>query len=170
MRSGRAALDAMQSFANDEGAAIINRVQEAARHEPGGMAAVLSEMREGGRFSDLRKQFSTALETDLGLASAYDKAAGALQRYGRDRSMVQDIIGRRPDPTAITARFEEMDAEIGKAASNTPSRNDGHSMLDDLTRKAAELLQKAADTVRTAFSRSPGADASARPSPSPSMS
>lgn len=170
LRSGRTALDAIQAFSNREGASIMNRINAAARAEPGGIASVLSDMREGGRFADLRKQFSNALATDLGLAGAYDKAASALARYGQDRAGVQDIIGRRADPTAITQRFEEMDAEIGKAAANTPSRNDGRSMLDDLSQKTAELLHRAVDAVKSAFSRSPSASAAAQPSPSPSMS
>ena len=44
----------------------MNRIREAARSEPGGMAAVLSEMRVGGRFADLRQQFNNALETERG--------------------------------------------------------------------------------------------------------
>ncbi|MBN9560485.1 MAG: hypothetical protein J0H14_07105 [Alphaproteobacteria bacterium] len=170
MKSGRAALDAMQAFSNREGATVMSRIHEAAQSTPGGMATVLSEMRDGGRFADLRKQFSNALETDLGLASAYDKAATALGRYGQDRAGVQDIIGRRPDASAITARFEQMDAEIGKVASATPGRTDGKSMMDELTQKAAELLHRAVDAVKSAFSGSPAADAASRPSPSPSMS
>jgi hypothetical protein len=133
------------------------------------MSAVLSEMRDGGKFADLRRQFNNALETDLGLARAYDKASAALRTFDRDRSNVQDIIGRRPDATAITQRFEKLDAEIGEAAAKTPSRNDGQSMFDDLSRKAAELVQTAIAAVKSTLSRSPSADATSRPSPSPSM-
>ena len=82
---------------------------------------------------------------------------------------MQDIIGRRPDASAITQRFEKLDAEIGEAAAKTPSRNDGRSMMEDLVQRAAELLQKAVETVKAAFSRSPAPDAGARPSPSMSM-
>jgi hypothetical protein len=147
----------------------MRRIQQAANSEPGGMSAVLSEMRDGGKFAELRRQFNNALETDLGLAGAYDKASAALRTFDKDRSNVQDIIGRRPDATAITQRFEKLDAEIGEAAAKTPSRNDGQSMFDDLSRKAAELVQTAIAAVKSAFSRSPSADATSRPSPSPSM-
>ncbi len=169
VKSGRAALDALQGFNNGEGATVMRRIQQAANSEPGGMSAVLSEMRDGGKFAELRRQFNNALETDLGLAGAYDKASAALRTFDKDRSNVQDIIGRRPDATAITQRFEKLDAEIGEAAAKTPSRNDGQSMFDDLSRKAAELVQTAIAAVKSAFSRSPSADATSRPSPSPSM-
>jgi hypothetical protein len=169
MKSGRAALDALQGFNNGEGATVMRRIQQAASREPGGMSAVLSEMRDGGKFADLRRQFNNALETDLGLAGAYDKASAALRTFDKDRSNVQDIIGRRPDATAITQRFEKLDAEIGEAAAKTPSRNDGQSMFDDLSRKAAELVQTAIAAVKSTLSRSPSADATSRPSPSPSM-
>jgi len=168
VKSGRAALDALQGFSNSEGAAVMSRIREAAKSDPGGMPAVLAEMREGGRFADLRQQFNGALETDRGLANAYDKAATALTRYGADRSTAQDILSRRADTSAIAGRLQEMDAEIGEAAASTPSRTDGRNMIDDLAAKAAELLQRAVSAVKTAFAGSPAA--TSQPSASPSMS
>ena len=165
--SSGAALDALQSFTNHQGASIMGRIQQAARNDPDGMAGVLSEMHEGGKFSDLRRQFNAALATDRSLAAAYDKAASALSAFGQDRAVVQDIIARRPDASALTQRFEKMDAEIGEAAANAPSRNDGRSMLNDLSDKAAELVKRAVEAVRSAFSRSPSAGAASSPSPSP---
>lgn len=41
-RSGRAALNALEAFRTGEGAIVMSRIREAARSEPGGMAAVLS--------------------------------------------------------------------------------------------------------------------------------
>ena len=49
-------------------------------------------MRAGGRFADLRHQFNNALETERGLAAAYDKAAAALARYGQDRVGIEQVI------------------------------------------------------------------------------
>jgi hypothetical protein len=168
-KRGQAALGALQSFANGEGAAVMSKIREAAKTEPGGMAQVLSEMKEGGRFSDLRKQFSNALADDAGVAAAYDKAASSLAAYGKNRTDVQDIIGRRADNSALTQRFDQLDAEIGKAASTTPSKTDGRSMMEDLGKQAAELLQRAVETVKAAF-RSPTAGPSAGAGSSPSMS
>jgi hypothetical protein len=168
IKSGRAAIDALQAFNNGEGAAVMSRIREAAKSDPGGLPGVLSEMREGGRFSDLRGQFNNALETDRGLAAAYDRAADTLARYGKDRSAAQDILSRRNDTGATVARFEKMDAEIGEAAASTPSRNDGRSMFDDLAKKAAEIVQRAIDAVKSAFTGSP--TATSQPAPSPSMS
>ncbi len=167
---GAAALDALQGFANGEGAAVMSKIREAAKTEPGGLPRVLSEMREGGRFADLRKQFGNALADDAGVAAAYDKAASSLAAYGKTRADVENIIGRRPDAEAVTQRFEKLDADIGNAAASTPSKNEGRSMMDDLAKQAAELLQRAVDAVKGAFSRSPSASATAGASPSPSMS
>ena len=58
-KSGHAALDALEGFRTGEGADVMSRIQEAARSDPGGMAGVLSEMREGGRFADLRHNSTT---------------------------------------------------------------------------------------------------------------
>jgi hypothetical protein len=166
-RRGKTALDALQGFTNGEGAAVMSKIREAAKTEPGGMPEVLSEMREGGRFADLRKQFGNALSDDVGVAAAYDKAAGALAAYGKTRTEIEPILARRPDATAFTQRLGELDAEIGKAAAETPSKTEGRSMMEDLTKQAAELLQHAVDAVKAMFSRSPSLSASSSPSPSP---
>ena len=169
-KSGRAAMAALDGFRNGEGAIIMNRIRDAARSEPGGMTAVLSEMREGGRFADLRQQFNAALADEKGVAQAYDKAANALARYGQDRTAVEQVISRRPDAANLTTKFEQMDAQIGEAAGSTPSRRDGKSMVEDLARQAAELIQRAVDAVKSAFSRQPSAEAGVRAAPAPSMS
>jgi hypothetical protein len=62
-----------------------------------------------------------------------------------------------------------MDAEIGQAAAAIPGRNEGKSTLDELANKAAEIVKRTVETVRAAFSRSPSADVTSRPSPSPSL-
>jgi hypothetical protein len=168
-RSGRAALNALEAFRASEGATVMNRIREAARSEPGGMAAVLSEMRVGGRFADLRQQFNNALETERGVTAAYDKAAAALARYGQNRIGIEQVIARRPDAANLSAKFEQIDAQIGEAAARTPSRRDGKNMVDDLAEKAAELLHRAVDTVRSAFGRSQSAEATSRAAPAPAM-
>ena len=127
-------------------------------------------MREGGRFADLRQQFNNALEIERGVTAAYDKAAAALARYGQDRVGIEQVIARRPDAANLSAKFEQMDAQIGEAAADTPSRRDGKSMVDDLAQKATELLQRAVDAVKSVFNRSPSADARTRTAPAPSMS
>jgi hypothetical protein len=167
---GKAALDALNGFANGEGAAVMSRINAAAKTEPGGISQVLSEMREGGSFADLRKQFGNALADDAGVAAAYDKAASSLAAYGKTRGDVEGIISRRPDANALTQRFEQLDADIGKAASSTPSKTEGRSMMDDLAKQAAELLQRAVDAVKSAFTRSPTANTTANAAPSPSPS
>jgi hypothetical protein len=167
---GKAALDALRGFAIGEGATVMSRINVAAKTEPGGISQVLSEMREGGRFADLRKQFGNALADDAGVAAAYDKAASSLAAYGKTRSDVEGIISLRPDANALTQRFEQLDAEIGRAASSTPSKTEGRSMMDDLAKQAADLLQRAVDAVRSAFARSPSANAAASAAPSPSAS
>jgi hypothetical protein len=169
-KSGRAALAALDAFHTGEGAIVMNRVRAAARAEPGGLAAVLTEMRAGGRYADLRQQFNNVLETERGVMAAYDKAAAALARYGQDRVGIEQVIARRPDAANLSAKFEQMDAQIGEAAVGTPSRRDGKSMMDDLAQRAAELLQRAVDAAKSFFNRSPSAEAATRAAPAPSVS
>ena len=164
-QAGRAALDALNAFRNGEGAAVINRIEEAGRNNQGGITEVLAEMRQGGRFADLRQQFNNALAADRGLAAAYDNAADTLAAYGKARTDIGQILGRRSDASQLTAKFEQMDNDIGRAAGATPSRHDGKSMIDDLTKQLAELFQRAVDGLRNMFG---GARAGSRPGPSPS--
>jgi hypothetical protein len=161
--SARNAAEALDGFRNREGAAVMNRIQSAARAEPGGMKTVLSEMREGGRFSDLRQAFNTALNDDKGFAQAYDKAATALARYGEGREKIEQIIAKRPDAANLTAKFAQLDSQIGELASNTPSRNEGKNMLDDISKTIAEVIQNAAEKMRAMFTRAPAASASPAP-------
>ena len=165
-KAGHAALDALEGFRTGEGATVMNRIQAAARTEPGGISTVLSEMREGGRFADLRRQFNTALSDDKGFASAYDQAASALAQYGQGRPGIEQVIARRPDAANLAAKFERLDAEIAEAADSTPSRRDGKNMLDDIAKTAAEIARKAVEAIKSLFSRS-AAGPSGGPGPSP---
>ena len=69
-QSGRAAVDAMQAFANGPGAGVMSRIRDAAKSDPSGMAGVMSEMRAGGVYADLRTQFDGAMVKEKGFAAA----------------------------------------------------------------------------------------------------
>lgn len=168
-KSQRAALDSIQAFASGPASNILTKIQDAAKSEPGGMQAVLSEMREGGRFAGLRSQFNADLVMERGAAAAWDKMAGNLQQYGADRSAVAAIGARQNTAAALEGRFEKLDAEIGKATSIIPSKQDGKSVVDDLGDKLKEILDRAVNAVKSAFAPSAerNARASAGPSPSP---
>jgi hypothetical protein len=165
-KSQRAAMEAIQAFAQGPASNILTKIQDAAKAEPGGMQAVLSEMREGGRFASLRSQFNADLMTERSAAAAWDRMAGSLQQYGVDRAAVAAIGAKQNTAAALDARFEKMDAEIGKAASVIPSKQDGKSVMDDLGDKFREILDRAMNAVKSAFS--PSAERSARASASPS--
>ena len=168
--SGRAALESLQGLQNTAAASVLSRIDDAARNNPGGLEAVLSEMRPGGRFADLRTQFNAALNTEHAASAAYDKAAASLARYGEQRPALDAILAKRADAANLSAKFEQLDAEIGEAAGRVPSRRDGKTMIDDLAKQIVEILFKAVDSVRAVFSRNAGPSASAGPSPSPGMS
>jgi hypothetical protein len=167
--SQRAALEAVRSFANGPASSILTKIQDAAKTEPGGMSAVLSEMREGGRFAGLRSQFNADLVMERGAAAAWEKMAGSLQQYGADRAVVAAIGARHNNAVALDARFEKLDAEIGKATSMIPGKQDGKSVMDDLGDKLRAVLDRAVNAVKSAFTPSveKSVRASAGPSPSP---
>jgi hypothetical protein len=166
-RAGRAALDAMEGFRAGDGATVMNRIASAARSDPEGMPGVLAGMRDGGRYQDLRQQFNGALNEEKGFAQAYDKAAEALAKYGEARTGVEQIISRRPDAANLTSKFQQLDAEIGEKAEGTPSRREGKNALEDISKHAAEIIQKAIEGMKSFFNQQRPENTS-RPSPSPS--
>lgn len=167
-RSGQAAVQALRSFANGPGASIMDKIQAAGKTDPDGPAGVAAGMREGGPYADLRQTFNAGLLREKGLASALDHVSAAVSQYGADRTVADGIAAGRADATAITARFAKLDAEVGKAASETPSRKDGKSQMEELGEKAAELASKAVEAVRAAFKRTPGPEQQPSAGPSPS--
>jgi hypothetical protein len=167
---GKRAVQALRTFSETQAATVLTKVQEAAKSEPGGIGQVIAEMREGGRFADLRTQFANALATDKAMAAGYDNAAAAVAKYGQERTAIEAILARRPDAAELYARFEDLDRDIVRRASATPSKAEGRSMIDDVAQKAAELLLRAIDNIRSMFSRSASPGASTGPGPSPAMS
>ena len=167
-RSQAAAVEAVQSFASGPGSAILAKIQEAAKSEPGGMQAVLSEMREGGRYSGLRSQFNADMVMEKGMAAAYDKMAVSLQQYGADRNVVSAIGAQRGTMSALDARFDGLDAEIGKATSMLPSKAEGKSVMDDLGDKLREVVERAVNAIKAAVSSVMDRDARAGSGLSPS--
>ena len=167
-RSGEMAAKALQAFANGPGAGIMAKISAASKADPDGMAGVVAGMREGGQYADLRRSFNADMAREKGLAGAVDRAATAVGQYGRDRTVADGIAAGLGTADAITARFGKLDAEIGKAASEAPSRKDGKSQMEELGEKAADLASKAMEAIKAAFRRTPGPEH--RPSgPSPSM-
>jgi hypothetical protein len=105
------------------------------------------------------------MHDEAGVARAYDKASESLAKYGDARTGVEEIIARRPDAANLTSKFQQMDAEIGENAESTPSRRDGKSMIEDISKQAAEIIQHAMEALKSIFTRS-GPEPS-RPGPSP---
>jgi hypothetical protein len=163
--SGQRALEATGAFERGPGAGIMTRIREAAQADPRGLQGVLSEMREGGRHAELRTQFNNALQQERGFAAAYDAASSAVRRYGQDRQVAEAVILRRTGEPQLAARFERLDAQIGEATSHIPGRQEGRSLSDDLGQRVAGLTRRAAEAVRSVFSREPRASASPSPSP-----
>jgi len=153
----------LQALERQETTGILNKIRDAAKNN-GGMEAVLSEMRPGGQFEDLRKEFNTVLSHDEGFAAAYDKATGAIADYAETRAALPTPTTMRGDPNL--ARLQTLDHEIAEAAKSLPGIKDGQSALEDLAQSGREAVQKLFSAVQQVFSQ----DADLRgPSPSPSL-
>ena len=88
----------LQALEQQETTGILTRIRDAAKTN-GGIENVLSEMRPGGQFEDLRKEFNTVLSHDQGFAAAYDKTTGAIADYAETRAAGGLVAApRRPKP------------------------------------------------------------------------
>jgi hypothetical protein len=153
----------LQALEQQETTGILMKIRDAAKAN-GGIEHVLSEMRPGGRFEDLRKEFNTVLSHDQGFAAAYDKATSAVADYAETRAAMTTPSRPRGDPNLL--RLQTLDQEIAEAAKNLPGIKDGKGALEELVETGKEAVQKLFSTVQQAFSR----DADLRgPSPSPGL-
>jgi hypothetical protein len=156
-------LASLQALEQQETTGILNKIRDAAKTN-GGIENVLSEMRPGGQFEDLRKEFNTVLFHHQGFAAAYDKATGAIADYAETRAALAPPSQLRGDPNL--ARLQTLDHEIAEAARTLPGIKDGQSAFEDLANSGKEAVQRLFAAVQQTFSR----DADLRgPSPSPSF-
>jgi hypothetical protein len=151
----------LQALEQQETTGILNKIRDAAKTN-GGIENVLSEMRPGGQFEDLRKEFNTVLSHDQGFAAAYDKATGAIADYAETRAALAPPSRPRSDPNL--ARLQTLDHEIAEAAKTLPGIKDGQSAFEDLVESGKEAVQKLFSAVQQTFNRN--ADLRG-PSPSP---
>jgi hypothetical protein len=164
-QSARTALDALNTFSEGPGASIFNRIQDAASTTRGGIQQVLAEMRPGGAYEDLRKEFNTVLNDNPEFRSTYGRAADALEQYGKARESIIKTIPNQLNAKEWIAHFEKLDAEIGETASSIPGKKEG-SALENLAENAREIVEAIINKVRNTL----GYEARAESSPSPSAS
>lgn len=150
-RAGANAVASLQAIEKADSAAVLTQIREAAEATPGGMEEVLSEMKPGGAYEDLGKEFNAALERDKGFSAAYEKASAALGAYGDQRDKVTPILQNRADSTL--ARFEALDQEIAKASAAIPAKAAGKSALDETLEDGREALKNAFEAIRNVFGR-----------------
>ncbi|MBY6240398.1 hypothetical protein [Methylosinus sp. Sm6] len=161
--SGRAALDAMSALRDAPGASILSRIQDAAASNKGGMNAVIDGMKPGGAFEGLREELNVALDANSAFGAAYDRAAAALIQYGKDRGAIVSALASHPSNSNWNEHFKQLDTAVGDAASSIPKKEGDGSMLEHLSEKAREIVEKVLEKVKAVFHRDP----ESRPSPSP---
>ncbi|WP_292530039.1 hypothetical protein [Methylocystis sp.] len=166
-RSAHAAVEALEAFRQTPGVAVLNRIQEAAKNNKGGMQAVIEGMQDGGPFEDLRKEYNAALKDNRAFGSGYERAAEALGQYGKHRETIAETLASHPKSAQWSAFFEKLDGQVGEAAANTPGKKEGKSALEHLGDKARELVDKVLEKIRSLFRHDADANSRAAPSPSP---
>ena len=157
-----AAANAVRSFEALEKAnstAILSRIREAAEATPGGMNEVLSEMKPGGAFEDLRKEFNAALSRDEHFSNSYENAVNALETYADQRSAAAPALQKAN--ASVLARLEALDEQIVKASTELPGKDSAKSAFDEAMENGREAVKALFESLKGMFSRQ---------APSPSMS
>ena len=137
-----AAANAVRSFEALEKAdstAILSRIREAAEATPGGMNEVLSEMKPGGAFEDLRKEFNAALSRDEHFSNSYEHAINALETYADQRSAAAPALQKAN--ASVLARLEALDEQIVKASTELPGKDFAKSAFDEAMEKGREAVK-----------------------------
>ncbi|PPQ35240.1 hypothetical protein CKO16_20795 [Rhodoblastus acidophilus] len=146
-----AAVGAFADLEKADSAAILSRIREAAATSSGGIKEVLSEMRPGGAYEDLRRDFNAALARDEKFSASYEKAANALDAYAEHRNAAAPVLPKAN--ASVLAKLEALDEQIVKASSELPGRDSGKSALDETLDKGREAVKNLVDSLRNAFSR-----------------
>jgi hypothetical protein len=159
------ALTALNKFRAAEGAALINKINDAAKTAKGGIREVLSGMRTGGAYEDLRKEFDTLYNETATFRDSYDKAATALAGYGDRRAAITLALQNQPQGE-IASKIKALDEQIAKASSDIPGETHGQTITEKLAEKAREIVDAILEKIRKTF----GHDHEPSPNPSPSPS
>jgi len=162
-KAGREALDAMRLVREQPASAVMSAMSDAAKHDPNGMAGVLSEMKPGGKYADLHGQYSAEKQNNQAFAAQLDDASAKLGAYGKGREAAEAIGARLNESESVTKRFSALDASIAREAGELPGKDAGKSMFEELGEKASELAKKAIEMISSLVR--PKAEASASPSP-----
>jgi hypothetical protein len=149
---------------NKDMTAILNKINSAAKQV--GMATVIEEMRAGGKYADLRKQFNVALDENTHIRNDYENANNNLNAYADQRAEIREILKARP---LARKDFEELDQDIAKGFLGLPGKEAGKSALDEAADKVKEVLESAVNAVRNAFGRKADQNATTRFAPGPSL-
>jgi hypothetical protein len=163
--AGRA-VTALNNFRANEGAALLNKINDAAATTKGGVREVLSEMRTNGAYEDLRKEFDALYAQNASFRDSYDRAASTLAKYGDKRGAVAATIHNQPQ-NPIAGKIKALDEEIAKATADIPGATEGQSITEKLAEKAREIVDAILEKLRNTFNRNH--DPSPSPAPSPSL-
>jgi len=143
---------------------ILNRIDSAAKQV--GMATVIEEMRPGGKYADLRKQFNVALNENTHIKNDYENTKNNLKAYADQRAEIKEILKARPQ---ARKDFEDLDQDIAKGFLGLPGKEAGKSALNEAADKVKEVLESAVNAVRNAFGRKADQAATTRFAPGPSL-
>lgn len=137
-----------------------------------GIEARIGQVRAGRLVDAAAKEGDAALRALRRLDVSQDKPAalreaaiGAVQRYGDARVRAGDAAAASKLDGARLGPLTKLDEQVAREAGRLPGREDGKSVLEEVTGRAAEALREAAQRVAAAVA---GAVAALKPKPAAS--
>ncbi|MGC9271853.1 hypothetical protein, partial [Acidiphilium sp.] len=145
---------------------IGQKIDAAAENDPGGYANVISGMKPGGQYAELRSELDAQIQQSQGFAGTYQQATDALENYATSRVSAEQWFRNN------AVKVSELDKDLAPAEKGlfeslqkTPGLTSGLSMLEEMAEKFGEAIMQIINRARTALGFGPGMGNDPSPSP-----
>ncbi len=145
---------------------IGQKIDAAAENDPGGYANVISGMKPGGQYAELRSELDAQIQQTEGFAGTYQQATEALENYATSRVSAENW--HRTNAVKISDLDKELapvEKGLFESLQKLPGLTSGLSMIDELAEKLGDAIIKIIDRARAALGL--GSGMGNDPSPSP---
>lgn len=145
---------------------IGQKIDAAAENDPGGYANVMSGMKPGGQYAELRSELDAQIQQTQGFAGTYQQATEALDQYVSSRLDAESWVRSNAMKVSdLDKDLAPVEKGLFESLQKMPGLTSGLSMLDEMATKFGEAIMQIIDRARTALGFGPGMGNDPSPSP-----
>ncbi|MDX5929679.1 hypothetical protein [Acidiphilium acidophilum] len=136
---------------------IGQKIDAAAENDPGGYANVMSGMKPGGQYAELRSELDAQIQQTQGFAGTYQQATAALDQYVSSRLDAESWVRSNAMKVSdLDKDLAPVEKGLFESLQKTPGLTSGLSMLEEMATKFGEAIGQIIDRARTALGFGPG--------------